>query len=124
MHRHRIDFPPDPEDRTRVATLFRALADETRAQLILLLSEREHSVSELVEQIGAPQSTISRHLGLLRAAELVRTRREGTTIWYRLEDAHVGDLIREAFSHAEHRRLGLPDHPTRPSRGRGKRRGS
>lgn len=117
MHRHNIDFPPHSQDLKQVAQLFRALADETRTQLLLLLTEGEHAVSELVEKLGAPQSTISRHLGILRRAHLVVTRREGTVIRYRLGDVHVGDLVVEAFSHAEHRRIELPDHSNRRSDG-------
>lgn len=113
MHRHTISFPPDQLDLEHVARLFRALADETRVQILLLLTDGEHSVSDLVNRIGAPQSTVSRHLAILRSAHLVSTEREGTTIRYRLGDSHVGDLILEAFSHAEHARLHLPDHPER-----------
>jgi len=110
MKRHEIAFPPHPHDAARVVRTFKALADATRVELLLRLSAGERSVGELVDALGAPQSSVSRHLAVLRAAELVTTRRDGTTVHYRLANAHVGDLVNEAFSHAEHERLGLPDH--------------
>ncbi len=68
-------------------------------------------MAALVEALGQPQSTVSRHLGLLRSAAVVKTRRETTQVYYRLADAHVAQLVLQAFSHAQHERLGLPDHP-------------
>lgn len=114
MHEHRIPATPHPDDLKRVKDDFRALADETRLQLLLLLSRGERSVGELVEELGTPQSTVSRHLGILRATELVRTRRDGPRVLYRLATSHVRDLLQQAFSHAEHERLGLADHDDVP----------
>jgi ArsR family transcriptional regulator len=68
--------PPENED------VLRALADSTRQKLLQLLIQHELSVSELVEVLKLPQSTVSRHLKVLREAGLVRDRREGTTVLY------------------------------------------
>lgn len=112
MRRHRIAPEPHPDDHARVVATFKALADDTRVRLVLLLLDGERNVTELVEALAAPQSTVSRHLAVLRHADLLATRRDGSSIYYRLADSHVGDLVRQAFSHAEHDRLGLPDHDT------------
>jgi ArsR family transcriptional regulator len=64
------------------ARLFRALGDVTRQRLLLLLLQQELSVSELVRVLGQPQSTVSRHLKVLREAELVADRRDGTNVLY------------------------------------------
>lgn len=90
--------------------MFKALADETRLRVVLALLAGERSVSDLVAGLDLPQSTVSRHLAVLRHAEVVSTRRKATSVYYRLADAHLGDLVRQAFAHAEHERLGLPDH--------------
>ncbi len=64
--------------------LFKACADSTRLRLLVLLSERELCVCELVEILDMPQGKISRHLAVLRRAGLVVDRREGTWIYYSL----------------------------------------
>ena len=110
MKHHAIPPAPNPDSLEAMVETFKALADSTRARLVLLLAAGERSVSDLVVQLEQPQSTVSRHLALLRAADLVSTRRDGVRVFYRLKDAHVGDLVAQAFAHAEHERLGLPDH--------------
>jgi ArsR family transcriptional regulator len=67
--------------------LFRAMGDPTRRRLLQLLIGEELSVSELVDVLRQPQSTISRHLKVLRDAGLVRDRRDGVTSYYRIRDA-------------------------------------
>lgn len=63
-------------------SLFKALSDPTRHRLLQVLGHHELSVSELVCVLGQPQSTISRHLKVLRDAELIHDRRDGTTVLY------------------------------------------
>lgn len=68
--------------------VFKALADETRARLALLIaSEEELCVCELVCAIEASQPKISRHLAELRNTGLLQDRRQGTWVYYRLHDA-------------------------------------
>lgn len=111
MHQHPVPAQPHPADLARVTEVFKALSEPTRLQLVLLLKGGECNVGQLVGALGQPQSTVSRHLALLRSADLVKTRREMTSVYYRLADGHVARLVEEAFSHAQHDRLGLPDHP-------------
>lgn len=88
-------------DSTRVA-LFKALGDPTRHLITQVLSHQELAVNELVEALNVPQSTVSRHLRVLREAGLVSDRREGVTVYCRValpgadEDAIAGS-IRLAF---------------------------
>ncbi len=64
--------------------VFRACADETRLRVLLLLRARELCVCELVEVLAMAQGKVSRHLAVLKRAGLVRSRREGTWIYYAL----------------------------------------
>ena len=64
--------------------MFKACADATRLRLLILLSERELCVCELVEVQQMPQGKISRHLAVLRQSGLVDDRRHGTWIYYSL----------------------------------------
>ena len=69
----------------READFLKTLAEPTRLRLVVLLAMRgETCVCRLVEALGASQSHVSRHLGILRSRGLVETRRVGTWMHYRL----------------------------------------
>lgn len=67
-----------------LVTYHKALCDETRLRILALLSEQELCVCNLIAVLGLPQSSVSRHLAVLRTAGLVEDRRNGTWMWYRL----------------------------------------
>ncbi len=70
------------EARARVA---KALAHPSRLLMLDALSERELCVCELTELVGADQSTVSKHLSILKQAGVVADRKEGTMTFYRLK---------------------------------------
>lgn len=73
---------------------FKALGDPTRLRLFALLGQsKELCVCHLVDTLKLPQSTISRHLSVLRHAGLVETRREGKWVYYHL----CGNLSAQLF---------------------------
>jgi DNA-binding transcriptional ArsR family regulator len=82
--------------------MLKLLGDETRLRIIWALLESEHSVNELAEIVGAQPAGVSQHLAKLRLARLVRTRRDGTRIYYVVDDLHVRRLVEEVLSHADH----------------------
>jgi ArsR family transcriptional regulator len=67
-----------------VSRFFRALGDDTRLRIVALLSHGELCVCHLQEALCLSQPNVSRQLGVLRAAGLVRDRREGNWVYYRL----------------------------------------
>ena len=73
--------------KNRVDVMFRAFSDRTRLRILNLLTGRELCVCDLVRVIGAPQPKVSRHLGYLRKAGLVTSRREGLWMYYALAPA-------------------------------------
>jgi len=95
----------------RPENLFKAMADATRQRALQVLKGQELSVSELVEVLGQPQSTVSRHLRTLRNADLIRDRRDGATVLYSVpkDDAGNGasDLPRHLLAWVD--RQPLPD---------------
>jgi DNA-binding transcriptional ArsR family regulator len=100
-----------PDDQTGLMVeVFRMLADPTRVQVLWSLTNREMSVNELAEHVGKPAPSVSQHLAKLRMARLVRTRRDGTTIFYSLENEHVRQLVIDAVFNAEHAGPGVPRH--------------
>lgn len=66
--------------------LFKALSDETRLRIVVLLSEKELCVCQIEAVLGLPQAKISRHLTVLRHAGLVKDRRDGLWIYYSLTE--------------------------------------
>ncbi len=67
-----------------MSSLFRALGDETRLQLVVLLSGGELCVCHLVMVLGLSQPMVSRHLAILKNAGLIQSRRQGNWMYYRL----------------------------------------
>lgn len=100
-----------PADQVALAVeVFRMLADGTRIQILWALVDREMPVNELAAAIGKPGPSVSQHLAKLRMARLVRTRREGTQIFYQLENDHVRQLLLDAVHNAEHAGPAVPAH--------------
>jgi DNA-binding transcriptional ArsR family regulator len=80
---------------------FRVLGDPTRLRIVEALLERERTVSDLVELVGAPQSRVSNHLACLRWCRLVESERRGRTVVYRVPDERVSHILELAASLAE-----------------------
>ena len=85
------DRPTEPE---LVGKYFRALGDPTRVRILELLAEHgELSVTGLVERLGQSQPKVSNHLACLRWCGFVHTRRDHPTVYYRVADTRVTELL-------------------------------
>jgi ArsR family transcriptional regulator, arsenate/arsenite/antimonite-responsive transcriptional repressor len=69
-----------------LSEVYRAAGEPIRLQILELLAHGERCVCDLHGALGAPQPTVSRHLAILRRADLVRTRRAGSWVHYRLSE--------------------------------------
>ena len=77
-----------------IATLLKALGNERRLMILCqLVAHGEMSVGSLADAIQLGQSALSQHLAKMRDEGIVSTRREGQTIWYRITDARVEELM-------------------------------
>jgi DNA-binding transcriptional ArsR family regulator len=74
----------DEEQVVEIAQMFSGLADETRVKIVKLLAKGEFTVDELVEFLGAAQSTTSHHLRVLKEANLIKGEKRGRNIYYSL----------------------------------------
>ncbi len=70
-----------------------AMSDTTRIMILYLLSEKSMYVNEIADVLEQPQSTISRHLKVLRERGLVVTERQGTAILYSLPDNRIIEAL-------------------------------
>ena len=93
----------DLEEAGQLAGLFRLLGDVTRVRLLYALLEAgELCVCDLAAATGVPETSVSHALRLLRTAGIVRNRRDGRMIYYRLADAHVRMLLDLSTEHVRH----------------------
>jgi DNA-binding transcriptional ArsR family regulator len=76
----------------RIAARFKVLAEPLRLRLLQALDEGELTVTQLVEETGAGQANVSRHLALLHRHGLVARRREGLNVHYRVADPAIFQL--------------------------------
>jgi ArsR family transcriptional regulator len=75
------------------AEFFRTLGHPVRIRLLEVLVGGERSVQELQEALDLEQPVVSQHLASLRAKNIVKTRKEGTTVRYAIRDAAIGELL-------------------------------
>lgn len=78
------------------AKLFRGLADTTRLSILESLRKGEKTTSEIIEETKQKQSNVSNHLACLLDCGLVKNRREGKNIFYKLNNAKVAKLLEES----------------------------
>ena len=90
-----VEVPVSSEnDRQRFATIARALGDAKRLCVLESLAAGEMSVSDLSARVNCQVPNMSQHLAVLRSAGLVQSRRDGSTVFYRLADNRVLEAYR------------------------------
>ena len=84
---------PDEERLYDLAELFKVFGDTTRIRILYVLFESEMCVCDIAALLNMTQSAISHQLRILKQARLVRSRRDGKTVFYSLDDDHVRTVI-------------------------------
>lgn len=90
---------PDDDSLFDLAELFKVFGDSTRVRILSALSFSELCVNDLSALLGMTQSAISHQLKALRAAKLVRSRKDGKAVYYSLDDQHVNAIIAIGMQH-------------------------
>src|SRR5664279_1261092 len=89
-----------PEDHLAlIVEAFQTLSDPTRVRILLALTQGPLCVRDLALVVGVTESAVSHQLRVLRERHLVKSRREGSVIYYSVVDTHVAMLFREADYH-------------------------
>ena len=105
IHQDRLkivsDQMPEEEELYDLAELFKVFGDSTRIRILFVLFEAEVCVCDLAEALHMTQSAISHQLKILKQAKLVRSRREGKSVFYSLADGHVRTIIAQGREHIE-----------------------
>lgn len=92
---------PDENELYDLAELFKVFGDSTRIRILFVLFEAEVCVCDLAEVLNMTQSAISHQLKILKQSKLVKSRREGKSIFYSLADDHVKTMIAQGMEHIE-----------------------
>nr|WP_274436609.1 metalloregulator ArsR/SmtB family transcription factor [Alicyclobacillus sp. ALC3] len=85
-----------------LAESFKALADPTRIRMLHNLTRRELCVCDLAAVLGMTQSAVSHQLRYLRTLRIVKSRRDGNTVYYTCDDAHIVGLLQMGIDHIAH----------------------
>ena len=96
--RVRAQLPPD-EQLYDLAELFRIFGDSTRVKILYALLESELCVCDIAKLMEITQSAVSHQLRVLKNSKLVRSRREGKTVYYSLADDHVIHVLAQGMEH-------------------------
>lgn len=89
-----LDIQALEEKASDIATLLKAMGNERRLVILCqLVAHGEMSVGAMAQKIELGQSALSQHLAKMRDEGIVSTRREGQTIWYRITDSRVEELM-------------------------------
>ena len=91
-------LPPD-EVLSDLADLFKIFGDSTRIKILYALLRSELCVCDIAQLLGMTQSAISHQLRALKQSRLVKSRREGKTVFYALADDHVKTIIDQGLEH-------------------------
>jgi ArsR family transcriptional regulator, lead/cadmium/zinc/bismuth-responsive transcriptional repressor len=91
----------DEHTAAHVAELFRAFSDTNRVRILSAILEQEMNISELAELIGVSGSAVSHHMRGLRQMRLVKSRRDGKEVYYRVDDPHIVALFQQGVRHVK-----------------------
>ena len=84
---------------TKLSELYKMFGDKTRIRILCVLLQKESCVSENCSKPDMTQSAISHQLSTLKASKLIKSRREGKTIYYSLDDEHVEMILNMGVEH-------------------------
>jgi ArsR family transcriptional regulator len=97
--RHVQEHLPKEEQLCDLAELFKIFGDSTRIRILSVLLEAEVCVCDLAAALNMTQSAISHQLRILKQSKLIKSRREGKSIFYSLADQHVSAIISQGLEH-------------------------
>jgi DNA-binding transcriptional ArsR family regulator len=99
-----MGFPMDYEMAERVSDVLKAVAHPLRLQIIELLEDGECCVGDIVEKLKVSQSVASQQLGLMKDKQVLRNRREGTKVFYSIQNPNVIKLLHCVYNNCDHQK--------------------
>ena len=90
---------PDEGEILKLAETFRLMGEPNRLLIILAVRDEAKSVGRIAQELGQSSSLVSHHLRLLRAARILKARRQGKHVFYSAADQHVERVISDMTEH-------------------------
>ena len=101
MKKPHIDYPINDDTLYRLADLFKVFGDPTRLRILYTLSDGELCVCDIASLLNMSQSAISHQLRFLKQARLVKSRKNGKTVYYALCDDHIQTILAQGIAHVQ-----------------------
>ena len=92
---------PDDDITTAASYFFKAFSDKTRLRILTALVSAELCVCDIATLLGMSQSAISHQLRFLKQARLVKSRKNGKTVYYALCDDHIQTILAQGIAHVQ-----------------------
>lgn len=92
---------PEEEILFDLAEFFKVFGDSTRIRILYALRETELCVCDIASLLGLTQTAVSHQLRVLKAAKMVKARRNGKTVFYSLDDEHIHSILDMGICHLE-----------------------
>jgi DNA-binding transcriptional ArsR family regulator len=89
----------DEHTAAHVAEIFRAFSDTSRVRILSAIIEKEVNIAALAKIVGITESAVSHHMRGLRQMRIVRARRDGKEVFYRVDDPHIITLFKQGVAH-------------------------
>jgi DNA-binding transcriptional ArsR family regulator len=93
------DFSLDGAELNDLSLFFKTFADPSRLKIMMALAQQEMCVCDIAAFLDISESAVSHQLRYLRGSRLVKNRRDGTILYYRLTDVHVKEMIDTGLEH-------------------------
>ena len=98
---------PAEEELLELSGFFKVFGDATRIKILCILLQSEMCVCDLAQTLNMTQSAISHQLRMLKQMKLVKSRREGKTVFYSLADGHIKTIVTREWSTSESKNSAL-----------------
>jgi len=98
-----LETMPDENMFLNLADTFKLIGDNTRCKILYALNEQEMCVADIANILDMTKSSISHQLAVLRRSGIVRCRKNGKEVLYKLDDEHITQLFEVAVEHILHR---------------------
>ena len=86
----------------RLSQMFDVLSDPNRLAIVIFLKDGKKSVSEITKHLGLSQSAVSHQLKIMRDTRILKSQKEGKTVYYSINDEHVETIVNNGLIHMGH----------------------